>query len=210
MIVRLTGTLTDLDEEHVVVERDGVAYEVLVPRYALGELGATRGVVVTLHTLEYYEGSAAGGHLTPRIVGFLHPEDRAFFELFITVKGIGVRKALRALGEPVGRIAAMIVAADVRGLGQLSGIGKRTAEQIVAELRGKVDAFSVEGGRTSAAVQTEWTPAQRDAIEILVAWGDSRADAQRWVARVAQLHGNLDAADAWVRAAYRIKAGAEG
>lgn len=209
MIVRLSGILSDLSEETVIVERDGLAYEVLVPRYALGELAACRGLSVVLHTMEYLEGNLAGGNLVPRLVGFLHAEDRAFFELFLQVKGIGVRKALRALAEPVSRIAALIETSDATGLSKLPGIGRRTADTIVAELRGKAASYAAGAARAVAAVQADWTQSQRDALELLVAWGDSRIDAERWVARSAQLHPDLKTADEWVRAAYRIKTGAE-
>src|SRR5438094_690751 len=101
MLVRITGLLADLDEEAVVVEREGLAYEVLVPRFALG-----------------------------------------------------------------GRAAA-------------------------------------------AAVESAMSQPQRDALELLVAWGDSRADAQRWIERAGQLHPELSEVEAWVKAAYRIKTGAE-
>ena len=52
--------------------------------------------------------------------------------------------------------------------------------------------------------------AQRDALEVLVAWGDSRSDAERWLQRAAQLHPDLSGPDEWVRVAYRVKAGVEG
>ena len=108
MIVRLSGTLIEVAEDSVVVEREGVAREILVPRYAVGELAAHRGRQVTLHTMEFYEGNQASGHLVPRILGFLHEEDRLFFSRFVNVKGIGPRKALKALAEPVRRIATWI------------------------------------------------------------------------------------------------------
>ena len=142
MIVRLRGQLSEVGENSAVLDRDGIAYEVLVPSYAVQELSACRGQDVTLHTLEYLEGGAAGGNLTPRIIGFLHPEDRAFFRQFITVKGVGVRKGLRALDAPVARIAAHIESGDTIALALLPGIGKRMAETIVAELRGKVTAHA--------------------------------------------------------------------
>ena len=110
MIARMTGIVADVGVGTMILERDGIGYEILVPGYAVGELIACKGQAVTLHTMEYYEGSAAGGNLIPRIVGFLHPEDRAFFERFITVKGIGVRKAIKALAS--GDILE-IVATDV-------------------------------------------------------------------------------------------------
>jgi Holliday junction DNA helicase RuvA len=208
MIVRLTGSLIDLDEETVVIDRDGLAREVLVPRYALGELAACRGREVTVHTLEFYEGNQASGHLTPRLIGFLHPEDKAFFRRFISVKGIGPRKALKALAEPTGRIARWIQDRDCKALARLPGIGKRAAELIVAELQGKLDDLAF--GSQAPAEVVELTHAQRDALEILVAWGDSRADAQRWLERAGQLHSDVTAADEWVRLAYRVKTGMEG
>ena len=99
MIVRLSGSLVDVTEESVVLEREGIAREVLVPQFAVAELAAYRGQVVTLHTLEFLEGNSASGQLVPRILGFLHPEDREFFSRFVSVKGIGPRKALKALCE---------------------------------------------------------------------------------------------------------------
>lgn len=209
MIVRLSGTVIEVTPDSVVIDRDGVAREVQVPRYALGELAACRGKLVTLYTLEFYEGSKASGHLAPRMLGFLHPEDRLFFGRFISVKGIGPRKALKALAEPVRRVATWIESDDVEALARLPGIGKRAAELIVAALKGKMADLAAPG--TSATAEgDQLTPGQRDALEVLVAWGDGRADAERWLGRAIQLHPEEQSADEWVRAAYRVKTGAAG
>ena len=207
MIVKLRGILSDCDEESITLERDGLSYEILVPTCTMSELVAMRGQEIALHTMEYLEGNAAsGGNLIPRMIGFLHPEDRAFFRQFLTVKGVGVRKALRALAAPVTKIAADIESGDSRALSGLPGIGKRMAEQIIAELRGKVAAHALSGSVAAAqVVKSSLSPDQRDAIEIVVAWGDSRSDAERWIARAAQLHQDLDSPEAWVKAAYKIK-----
>ncbi len=210
MIVRMRGTLSEVGEDTVIIDRDGLSYEVMVPSYAVPELAASRGQTVTLFTLEYFEGSSAGGNLTPRLIGFPHAEDRAFFETFLTVKGIGVRKGLRALAAPVARVAADIEAGDAAALARLPGIGRRMADQIVAELRGKVKEHAFADAAPPVSAQSGFTAEQRDAIEILVAWGDARADAQRWIARAAQLHADISGADAWVKAAYRVKGGVGG
>jgi len=211
MIVRLSGTLIEVTEESVVLDREGVAREVLVPKFAVGELTAYRGQVVTLHTLEFYEGNHASGQLVPRMLGFLHPEDRDFFTRFVAVKGIGPRKALKALCEPVRRIATWIESGDAKSLARLPGIGSRAAELIVASLKGKLDDLALPEALAAAEGKpAELSQAQRDALEILVAWGDTRSDAQRWLERAAQLHPDVDSADEWVRVAYRVKAGMEG
>ena len=209
MISRLTGTLAEVFEEAVLLDRDGVGYEVLVPRYAIAELAAARGRRVTLHTLAFLEGNPNAGNLIPRLVGFPQPEDRLFFNRFITVKGMGIRKALKALAEPVAVVAAAIEQGDAKTLARLPGVGARAAEQAIAELRGKLEDFVVGAGLGAAAAEPTWTPAQRDALEILAALGERPAEAQRWLGRAAELHPQTSAADEWVKAAYRVKAGAD-
>ncbi|MFQ5489602.1 MAG: Holliday junction branch migration protein RuvA [Phycisphaerae bacterium] len=207
MLVRITGTVAEVETDAAVLERDGLAREVLIPGYALGELTACRGRRVTLHTLEFLEGNQASGHLTPRLLGFPRAQDREFFRRFVSVKGIGPRKALKALSEPVVRVARWIEQGDRKSLATLPGIGKRAAELIVAELKGKLEAWALGGAEP--APESNWTEAQHDAIEIMVAWGDNRADAQRWLARAAQTHPDVDSTDEWVRSAYKIKTGSE-
>jgi Holliday junction DNA helicase RuvA len=210
MIVRLTGTVVDLNEESAVLERDGLAREVLIPRYVVGEISAVMGREITLHTMEFLESNGQSGPFVPQMIAFTHQEDKHFFRRFISVKGIGPRKALKALVEPVARIAGWIEEADVRSLTQLPGIGKRAAELIVAELRGKVAEFAMTSGDAPVAVSNRLTTAQRDALEVLLAWGEPRADAERWVERAAQLHSDINTPDEWIRVAYKIKTGAEG
>lgn len=209
MIVRLTGTVADVTEETVLIEREGITRELLVPRFAVGELAACRGQVVTLHTLEFLEGNQSSGNLVPRMLGFLHIEDRDFFKRFVNVKGIGPRKALKALCEPVRRIASWIEAADAKALTRLPGIGSRASELIVASLKGKMDDLALADSASRESKTGRFSQAQSDALEVLVAWGDARADAERWLERAAQLHPDVTAADDWVRSAYRVKTGAE-
>ncbi len=210
MITKLTGIVTEVQDQSVVLEREGIGYEVLVPGYAVGELAAHRGREVVFHTLEFLEGNSANGNLVPRLVGFLHPEDKAFFSRFIGVKGIGPRKALRALSEPIAKVANWINDRELRLLATLPGIGRRGAEMIVAELKGKVDEFASGTASVSAGTTEGCAQPRQDALEVMLAWGDGRNDAVRWLERAAQLHPDLSSADEWVRSCYRIKAGAEG
>ena len=211
MIVRITGLLSDVQADTVVIDRDGIGYEILVCGYALGELAACRGQQVTLHTMQYLEGSSAGGNLIPRLAGFLHVEDRAFFERFITVKGMGVRKALKALVESTGRVADAIESGDAKALTRLPGIGKRAADQIIAELRGKLEEFALGAEPREQVVAGEgWTEEHRAALEVMVALGERRADAERWLERAVQLNPGSHGADEWVRLAYRIRSGSAG
>jgi Holliday junction DNA helicase RuvA len=212
MIVRISGILSEVHDGHAVLDRDGIAYEVLACGYACAELAMSRGQEVTLHTLEYLEGSTVGGNLIPRLVGFLHAEDRAFFTKFTTVKGMGVRKAIKALTSPTRHVAAAIEAGDAKTLSGLPGIGKRMADQIIAELKGKLTEFALGDPDRPAAAAAEplpgegWSAAMRDALEVMVAaLGERRPDAQRWLERAMQLNPDDHAADEWVRLAYKVR-----
>jgi len=212
MIVRMTGTVSEVHDDYAVIDHDGLGYEVLVCGYAAGELNACLGREVTLHTLEYLEGSAAGGNMIPRLVGFLHAEDRAFFKKFITVKGMGVRKAIKALAEPIGTVAAAIESGDARSLARLPGIGKRAAEQIIAELKGKVADFALGMVEIAEPVGTTeaWPAELRDALQVMIALGERRTEGQRWLERALQLHPGSHTVEDWVRLAYRVRSSSEG
>src|SRR5439155_19188380 len=134
-----------------------IVYELLVPSADLDLLQAAVGKELTFHTLMYLQGDANGGNIEPRLIGFLRLQDKKFFEKFITVKGIGPKTALRALTVPVGEIAGAIESKNTRFLIGLNGIGRRTAELMVAELAGKVGAFAgPSAGMPASARQRRW------------------------------------------------------
>ena len=203
MICRITGRVASVSEDTVVVDVGGISYEILAPAAALGQIHDRIGNELSLFTIQYFEGNPAGSHLTPRLVGFLTENDRAFFNQFTRVKGISIRRALRAMSLPAHQLAAAIEQGDARLLTSLPEIGKKTAAQVIAELQGKLHVF-VE---PSAAPRppSELTEAQRVAVDILVQWGDRRADAQRWIAAAVEQDADLTGPDAIVRAAYRLK-----
>jgi Holliday junction DNA helicase RuvA len=204
MICRITGRVVAVNASAVVVERDGLWYEVLAPAASMADLQRRIGDDVALHTFEYLEGNLAGSNLLPRLVGFLSQADRDFFNLLTRVKGISIRRALKAMAVATPQIAAAIAHGDERLLTSLPEIGKKTASQIIAELRNEVEAF-LSGAAVSGAPTAEFTDAQKVALEILVQWGDRRADAQRWIAVATQAEPGLTEPDAIVRAAYRAK-----
>ena len=194
MICRLVGTVEGVEGNAVVLDQpdQGLARQVLVPAYLAERLAGDRGRSVTLHTLEYLEAQGQGSSFIPRIVGFSRPEDRRFFEIFTSVKGLGNRKALKAIALPPSEIAAMVAAKDARGLQRLPEIGKRLAETIIAELTGKLDAFVdpgviVEGKgsipTTKLSIPTGAAAAVEDALAVLMELGQTQAEAERAIER---------------------------
>ena len=208
MIVRITGQVVDVNESRVHIDRDGICYEVLIPDFAADQLSAKVGQNVTLHTLEYFEGSAMGGNMYHRMVGFTEPVDREFFLEFIKVRGMGFRKALRAFAEPAHRIAYAIEESDTKLLTSLPEIGKRTAEHLIASLRGKLDKFALaayEGDKGDKAGSL--TQMQHEALEILIQLGEKRGEAAEMIQKICKADDSLSDPAQIVNAVYKQKAG---
>lgn len=205
MICRISGRIERVGTDSAVIDVGPVSYEVLVPRSSIGDLQRLKGEPVSLFTMQYIDGAAVGGQMTPRMLGFLSQSDRDFFLEFIKVKNVGLRKALRAMSVPSGHIAGAIESGDESALSRLPEIGKRTAAQIIAQLRGKLERFLVSA--PAPAPVAELNEAQRLALEMLVKWGERPGDAQRWLTQAGKKHPGLEEPDALVKAAYRIKQG---
>jgi holliday junction DNA helicase RuvA len=209
MISALTGELRQVDEDRIHLQVGPMLCELLVPAADVSTLQGQVGEELTFHTIFYLEGDSSGGNIEPRLVGFLRAEDRAFFQLFITVKGIGPKKALRALILPVGEIAQAIESKDARALCELPQIGKRMAELIVAELAGKVEKFAMNGYERAGGVRTTMlskrSPAEEDAIAALVALGERRSDAEHLLDRAKHANPKLKTTTEFVNDMLRMR-----
>lgn len=188
MICRISGKLEAIEGFTATVQPAGalgLAYEVLLPAFLAERLMSSVGQMVTLVTFHYLEGQAQGSSFEPRLVGFSTARERAFFDLFTTVKGIGNRKALRAMAVEPASIAAAIASKDAKSLTKLPEIGKRLAETIIAELSGKVEPYLGEADIAAfqGAIETNpiarRTPAVEEAIAVLVTLGESPVEAER-------------------------------
>jgi Holliday junction DNA helicase RuvA len=197
MIVSLRGKLIEAGVLRVVVESAGVGYEVNVPvttAERLPKLGAE--VFLLIHHVFREDGQA--------LYGFAVAEEREFFKLLVEkVSGVGPKMALNILSRlslPILRDA--IIRGDVALLSQCPGIGKKTAERLVMELKDKVG-LEAPGAVTMASVAAAPaapTPAS-DAVSALVALGFKPADADKGVRTAIGKLGPGATADQLVRAA---------
>jgi Holliday junction DNA helicase RuvA len=197
MIVSLRGKLIEAGVLRVVIESTGVGYEVNVPvttAERLPKLGAE--VFLLIHHVFREDGQA--------LYGFAIAEEREFFKLLVErVSGVGPKMALNILSRlslPILRDA--ILRGDVALLSQCPGIGKKTAERLVMELKDKVG-FEAPGAVTMAAVAAAVsapTPAS-DAVSALVALGFKPVDADKGVRTAIAKLGPGATADQLVRAA---------
>ena len=195
MIAAITGRLVSIDETSVRLEVGPIVYELLVSAADATDLRESLGQSITFHTLMYLEGDPNRGNLEPRLIGFVTPRDKKFFELFTTVNGIGPKKALKVLSVPIADVARAIESGNTRFLVDLPQIGKRLAEQIVATLSGKLEAFA-EGAGVIRQV-THHNDEEETAIALMTApqMGLRRGEAEAQLDRVRQASPKLKSAD---------------
>lgn len=181
LITKITGRAVRLGADTVQIAIDAWEYEVMIPEFVRRQLQPRLGESVSLHTIQYLEGNPAQGRLTPRLVGFLNEIEREFFELFCSVDGVGVKKALRAMVQPVADVAAAIEEQDVKGLSALPGIGPATAERVIAKLRRKVPKFALLITQQVSTLPQSTRGLVEETYEVLRSLGHGESDARRLI-----------------------------
>jgi Holliday junction DNA helicase RuvA len=181
LITKITGVLCRVENDAATLAIDAFEHEVFIPEFTRRQLQAQLGQQVSLHTIEYLEGNPMQGRLTPRLVGFISEVEREFFELFCSVDGVGVKKALRAMVRPVREVAAAIEEQDTKALSGLPGVGPATAERIVAKLRRKVPRFALLVAREEPYAADVELDVVSQTYEALRTLGHSESDARRLI-----------------------------
>ena len=179
MIVFLDGVLEEKEPTRVVVNVNGVGYEASIPLSSYDHL-PDPGKRVRLLTVPVVREDA---HL---LFGFMTDEERSAFLLLTSVNGIGPKLGLAVLsGLSVRDLKAAVAAGDVKRLSGISGIGKKTAERLILEMRdklGKGDLMeAITGGHAPGPADAKL----RDALLALVSLGHKQADAQQMVRDIA-------------------------
>jgi len=177
----IKGYLTEIEQGHIVVEAGGVGYGICIPASVLQELPPI-GTEIKIHT--HFSVREDGQTL----YGFLYKEDREMFRSLITVSGIGPKGALSILGimQP-DDLRMAIACGDVKSISQAPGIGKKTAERVILDLRDKMTA-SAASVPVAASVSEAQTGRNQgpiaEAIEALTMLGFSRMEAGRAVGMI--------------------------
>jgi holliday junction DNA helicase RuvA len=179
MITKVTGQLVALHDDTLTLKIDAFEYEVLIPEFARRQLQSEMGQSVSLQTIEYMEGNPMQGRMTPRLIGFLSEVEREFFELFCSVDGVGVKKALRSMVRPVKEVATAIEEQDTKTLSSLPGIGPAMAERIIAKLRRKVPKFALMAVRQQEHPSEVEPDVVSETYDVLRSLGHSESDARR-------------------------------
>lgn len=141
MISRLQGNLIYLDLKHAIIDINGVGYKVFISGETVEYLAGNTGKEVTLHTYLAVRENALD------LYGFKDESSLSMFELLITVSGVGPKSALTILNVATPKvIEEAVIEEDTSYLTKVSGIGKKSAEKIVLELKGKFKGLEGIGG----------------------------------------------------------------
>lgn len=187
MIARLRGKVLEALPNRLVVEAGGVGYQVLVPISSFDRLNPKEGGEVILLTHLHIRENAH------TLYGFATGEERDIFLLLVErVSGIGPAIAMAVLsGMPVERFKQAVVEGDVKSISTIKGLGKKTAERIVLELKDKVGVAET----WEAAGKGEGGAAGRDAELALLALGFKQAEARKAICAVLEGAPGLSAED---------------
>jgi Holliday junction DNA helicase RuvA len=170
MIAHLRGTLLEKHPNLVIVDTGGVGYEVTIPVSAYSSLPET-GTEVQLHIHTHVREDAL------LLFGFVSAADKLLFEKLITVSGIGPKLAVTALGGLTAPdLAQAIREGSVEQLVRIPGVGKKTAERMILELRDKLDLMGPPSRATEA--KSNVSAMEEDVISALMNMGASRASAE--------------------------------
>ncbi|HUA86586.1 MAG TPA: Holliday junction branch migration protein RuvA [Bryobacteraceae bacterium] len=172
MIAHLRGTLLEKHPNAVIVDVQGVGYEVAIPVSAFSSL-PEKGQTVALHIHTHVREEALA------LFGFLTAADKALFEKLIGVSGIGPSVAIKTLGGMTGAdLANAIRSGAVEQLVRIPGVGKKTAERMVLELRDKLDLALPDRALAAAAPKSAFSATEEDVISALMNFGAQRGAAE--------------------------------
>ena len=185
MIGHLRGILLEKSPPEILLEVNGIGYEVLLPMtsfYHLPEVNMEAAIYTHLVMRE-------DAHL---LFGFYHKQDRTLFRELIKTNGVGPKLALAILSAmSVSEFSYAIEREELSKLVKIPGVGKKTAERLIVELKGKFkayqhDDFFIEQTATQSGIETDKASSIEDAISALVALGYKPVEAEKMVKRVAK------------------------
>jgi len=198
----IEGDILQKNDDRILILANRIGYEVLLPTIVMDSLkerkvGDAVSLFIYFHQTEKQP--------KPVLIGFNTDEEKEFFQRLITVEDIGPMKAAKALTLPVHDIASAVEANDLDKLQKLKGIGKRTAQKMIASLAGKLDKFvlsKIETGRPTVKQDELIQPVLDILVEQL---GIKPVDAKRRVIETLTLNPSIITPEALLEEVFRAK-----
>ena len=204
MIGYLQGQKKKKEEEKILLLVGGIGYEVLLPASVMASIGDHQTGDELSFSIYYHQTERQP---KPTLIGFHTEEEKEFFQLFISVEDIGPMKAVKAMGMPIEDIAGAIEGGDLKTLVKLPGIGKRTAQKIIASLEGKTAKFALESISQPHAPKAPQAPFVDQVVDVLThQLGHKSSDARDLVAAAMARNPEIQSPEALLDEVYKKSA----
>lgn len=204
MISRIAGKISEKGLNYLVLDLGLLSYEVLIPACVMQNIDNSPQAEdkISLLTYHYYQVDQAKS--IPVLIGFLNQVEKDFFEIFITVSGIGPRAALKALNKPISQIAKAIDEGDLSFLRSLPGIGEQRAKEIVAKLQNKVGKFGLIQDRDigKKAASKDIT---EEALDVLLQLQYKKPEALSMIKKALQTNAQVNTTEELLNLVYKQK-----
>jgi len=203
MIARIKGKISQKGKNNVIIEMGGISYEVLIPSIIMSRLGENIGEDDIINLVTFYYLQTEPARSTPILIGFLNEVEKEFFELFITVSGIGPRAAIKAFNRPISEIVTAIDEGNHNLLTTLPGIGTQRAKEIVAKLQGKVGKFGLiqdKKFKKEIAEKSDW---QEEALQVLLQLQYKKTEAKEMINKALMRNPKINSAEEILNEVYK-------
>ena len=211
MISRLRGVVRECVDHRLLLEVQGISYEVLMPASLLRRVPERMGAGGELELVTFHYQQLEVGRGIPVLIGFFNEIEREFFIRFISVSGVGPRAALKALTQPIPLIAQAIDQGDLSVLRSLPGIGEQRAKEIVAKLQGKVGKYGlIQAQETSSEPSASAEPPlEVEAVAVLVQLEYKTAEAKEMVRAALARNPSVKSSEELLNEVYRARSKVE-
>jgi len=203
MIARISGKIIEKGQNYLIIDVVGIAYEVFLPTAVMQRLDKSIQDDGRVSLITYHYFQVEPSRSIPMLIGFLNEIEKEFFEVFITVSGIGPRAALKALSQPISLIARAIDEADTNFLKSLPGIGQQRAKEIVAKLQNKVGKFGlIQDGKTKEQVATT-KDMEEEVLAVLMQLEYKRQEAAMMIRKALERRPDIETAEDLLNEVYK-------
>ena len=205
MISRMRGAVREIGELQLLLEVNGICYDVFMPASLLRVLPERLGPNGEIEFVTFHYQQLEVGRGIPVLIGFFNDIEREFFVRFISVAGVGPRAALKALTLPIAAIAQAIDEGDLALLRSLPGIGEQRAKEIVAKLQGKVGKYALIQAKESIAepAETGKGAIEDEAVAVLVQLEYKKTEAKEMVRAALQRNPGVKSSEELLNEVYR-------
>ena len=205
MIARLSGKIIEKGKNYLIIDVGGICYEVFIPSAVMQRLDENAGNDDKINLITYHYHQLEPSKSTPVLIGFLNEIEKEFFEIFITVSGIGPRAALKALDKPISSIAQAIDEANINFLKSLPGIGQQRAKEIIAKLQNKVAKFGLMQDKMIEKQETKTKDIEDEALAVLMQLEYKKPHACEMIKKALERSPNIETTEGLLNEVYKQK-----